>query len=174
VEVIKGPSGSLYGAGTGGTVLISGLTSPSGDQPNRAEVSALAGSYGLSGQNYTIQTGKNNSAMSLNYGHLQSDGYRQNSRMYRDNLNFNATFAVNSKQTVSVMGLYSDLMYQTPGGLTQAQFLADPRQARPSTKAVPEASINGRLFIRKPGTWVFRTNTAGTTEFRTRRLFMAH
>lgn len=146
VEVIKGPSGSLYGAGTGGTVLLSGQASPSGDQANRAEVSALAGSYGLSGQNYTIQTGQNNSAISLNYGHLQSDGYRANSRMYRDNLSLNATFAVNPKQTVSVMGLYSDLMYQTPGGLTRAQFLADPRQARPSTRVSP-GSVDQRAAI---------------------------
>ncbi|WP_138991924.1 TonB-dependent receptor [Larkinella sp. C7] len=146
VEVIKGPSGSLYGAGTGGTVLLSGQASPSGDQANRAEVSVLAGSYGLSGQNYTIQTGQNNSAISLNYGHLQSDGYRANSRMYRDNLSLNATFAVNPKQTVSVMGLYSDLMYQTPGGLTRAQFLADPRQARPSTRVSP-GSVDQRAAI---------------------------
>ncbi|GAB3901813.1 TonB-dependent receptor PqqU [Larkinella knui] len=146
VEVIKGPSGSLYGAGTGGTVLLSGSTSSLGESANRAEVSALAGSYGLSGQNYTFQTGKNNSAISLNYGHLQSDGYRVNSRMYRDNLALNATFAVNPKQTVSVMGLYSDLMYQTPGGLTQAQFLADPRQARPSTRVTP-GSVDQRAAI---------------------------
>ncbi|MGA0558610.1 TonB-dependent receptor [Larkinella sp. VNQ87] len=146
VEVIKGPSGSLYGAGTGGTVLLNGLSSPAGELANRAEVGALAGSYGLSGQSYTIQTGKNNSVLSLNYGHLQSDGYRENSRMYRDNLNLNATFAVNEKQTVSLIGLYSDLMYQTPGGLTAAQYQANPRQARPSTRVVP-GSVDQRAAI---------------------------
>ncbi|RRB07038.1 TonB-dependent receptor [Larkinella rosea] len=136
VEVIKGPSGSLYGAGTGGAVLLSGPTNSGGEVANRAEVGALAGAYGLSGQNYSFQTGKNNSAISLNYGHLQSDGYRQNSRMYRDNLSVSGTFAVNEKQTVSVMGLYTDLMYQTPGGLNRTQFLANPRNARPSTPAI--------------------------------------
>ncbi|GAB3275875.1 TonB-dependent receptor [Larkinella harenae] len=137
VEVIKGPAGSLYGAGTGGTVLFSGAGSSTGESSNRAEVSALMGAYGLSGQNYSVQTGKNNAAISLNYGHLQSGGYREHSRMYRDNLSLNGTFAVNPKQTVSVMGLYSDLVYQTPGGLTAAQFQQNPRQARPATRVTP-------------------------------------
>ncbi|WP_310586589.1 TonB-dependent receptor [Larkinella insperata] len=146
VEVIKGPSGSIYGAGTGGTVLLGGQTSSVGQQANRAEVGALVGAYGLSGQTYTIQTGKNNAAISVNYGHLQSNGYRENSRMYRDNLNLNATFAVNPKQTISIIGLYSDLMYQTPGGLNQAQYLADPRQARPATRVSP-GSVGQRAAI---------------------------
>ncbi|GAB3338779.1 TonB-dependent receptor [Larkinella ripae] len=145
-EVIKGPSGSLYGAGTGGAVLLSGQSSPAGEWANRAEVGALSGAYGLSGQSYSIQTGKNNSAISLHYGHLQSDGYRHQSRMYRDNLNLNATFAVNPNQTISVIGLYSDLMYQTPGGLNASQFKANPRQARPSTP-VAAGSVAQRAGI---------------------------
>lgn len=146
VEVIKGPSGSLYGAGTGGTVLLGGQSGSVGQQANRAEVGALVGSYGLAGQTYTLQTGKNNAAISLSYGHLQSAGYRENSRMYRDNLNLNATFAVNPKQTISVIGLYSDLMYQTPGGLTQAQYRANARQARPATRVSP-GSVDQRAAI---------------------------
>ncbi|MGV3561441.1 TonB-dependent receptor [Larkinella arboricola] len=146
VEVIKGPSGSLYGAGTGGTVLLGGQSSSTGQQASRAEVGVTMGSYGLAGQTYTIQTGKNNAAISLSYGHLQSGGYRENSRMYRDNLNLNATFAVNPKQTISIIGLYSDLMYQTPGGLTQAQYLANRRQARPATRVSP-GSVDQRAAI---------------------------
>lgn len=151
VEVIKGPSGSLYGAGTGGAVLMSGSGGGTGEQANRAEVSALMGSYGLSGQSYSIQTGKNNSAISLNYGHLQSGGYRDHSRMYRDNLSLSATFAVTPKQTVSVVGLYSDLMYQTPGGLTAAQYLENPRQARPATRVTPGSADQGAGIYQKTG-----------------------
>ncbi|WP_266366088.1 TonB-dependent receptor [Tellurirhabdus rosea] len=135
VEVIKGPAGSLYGAGTGGTLLLSGLNVPAG--AGRAEVGTLAGSYGLFGHQWTVQSGKGNNALSLNYNHLQSDGYRQNSSAVHDNLNLMATFRVSPDQSISVLGFYSDLNYRTPGGLNEAQYRADPRQARPSTRTVP-------------------------------------
>ncbi|QKZ13769.1 TonB-dependent receptor [Spirosoma sp. KUDC1026] len=135
VEVIKGPSGSLYGAGTGGTLLFSGLSVPAGQ--TRVELSALGGSYGLYGNGVSVQTGRNNSAISLNYNHLQSDGYRENSAVVRDNLSLTASFTVSPKRTISVLGLYSDLHYQTPGGLTAAQFQANPRAARPATPTLP-------------------------------------
>jgi iron complex outermembrane receptor protein len=135
VEVIKGPSGSLYGAGIGGTLLFSGLSVPTGQ--TRVELSALGGSYGLYGNGIAVQTGRNNSAISLNYNHLQSDGYRENSAVVRDNLSLTASFTVSPKRTISVLGLYSDLHYRTPGGLTAAQFQANPRAARPATPTLP-------------------------------------
>src|SRR5687768_14291731 len=55
MEVIKGPGGSLYGAGTGGVLL---LKSPS-PLENRVELSAIVGSYGL--QRYSL-TGETHSS----------------------------------------------------------------------------------------------------------------
>ncbi|CCH52732.1 TonB-dependent receptor plug [Fibrisoma limi BUZ 3] len=144
VEVIKGPSGSLYGAGTGGTVLFGGLAVPAGR--SSVEVSALGGSYGLFGNGLTLQTGKNNSAVSLSYNHLQSDGYRENSALVRDNISLVSSFNVSPKRTISILGFYSDLYYQTPGGLNEAQFRANPRQARPGTRTTP-GSVEQRAAI---------------------------
>lgn len=145
VEVIKGPSGSLYGAGTGGTLLFSGLNVAAGK--TTVEVSALGGSYSLYGNGVAVQSGKNNSSISLNYNHLQSDGYRQHSALVRDNLSLTTSFQVNPKRTVSVLGLYSDLHYETPGGLTEAQFRANPRSSRPATRTLPGAAdINAGIY----------------------------
>ena len=102
IEVIKGPSGSLYGAGTGGTILFSGLAVPA--NKSSVEVSALGGSYGLYGNGIALQTGKNNSAISLNYNHLQSDGYRDQSAVVRDNLSLIGSFSVSPKRTVFCSG----------------------------------------------------------------------
>lgn len=135
IEVIKGPSGSLYGAGTGGTLLFSGLSVP--DNKSSVELSALGGSFGLFGNGVTAQTGKDKSAISLSYNHLQSNGYREQSGLVRDNLTLAGSFAVTEKQTLSVLGLYSDLHYQTPGGLTNAQFRANPQASRPATRTTP-------------------------------------
>ena len=149
IEVIKGPSGSLYGAGTGGTILFSGLAVPAGK--TNVEVSALGGSYGLYGNGISVQTGKNNSAISLNYNHLQSDGYRDHSALTRDNLSLIGSFTISPKRTVSVLGLYSDLHYETPGGLNAAQFNANPRASRPATATLPGSAEQQAGIYQKVG-----------------------
>ncbi|ADB37808.1 TonB-dependent receptor [Spirosoma linguale] len=149
IEVIKGPSGSLYGAGTGGTVLFSGLGVPAGQ--TSVEVSALGGSYGLYGNGISVQTGKNNSAISLNYNHLQSDGYRDQSAVVRDNLSLVGSFNVSPKRTISVLALYSDLHYQTPGGLNEAQFRANPRASRFATATLPSSAAQQAGIYQKVG-----------------------
>ncbi|GAA4454609.1 TonB-dependent receptor PqqU [Nibrella saemangeumensis] len=149
VEVIKGPAGSLYGAGTGGTILFSGLAVPAGQ--SSAEVSALTGSYGLFGNSVTVQTGKDNSAISLSYNHVNADGYRQHSQMARDNLNLVGSFTVSPRRTVSVVGFYSDLNYQTPGGLNAAQYRANPRQSRPATPTIPGSAEQRAGIYQKIG-----------------------
>ncbi|MBC3784579.1 TonB-dependent receptor [Spirosoma utsteinense] len=149
IEVIKGPSGSLYGAGTGGTILFSGLSVPA-NQTN-VEVSGLAGSYGLLGNGVAVQTGKNNSAIAINYNHLQSDGYRDQSALVRDNVSLIGSFGVTEKRTISVLGLYSDLHYQTPGGLTEAQYQADPRASRPATRTLPGSAEQQAGIYQKLG-----------------------
>jgi iron complex outermembrane receptor protein len=149
IEVIKGPSGSLYGAGTGGTILFSGLAVPAGK--TNVELSALGGSYGLYGNGIAVQTGKNNSAIALSYNHLQSDGYRDQSAMVRDNLSLIGSFSVSPKRTISVLGLYSDLYYQTPGGLNQAQYAANPRASRLATPTLPSSAAQHASIYQKIG-----------------------
>ena len=149
IEVIKGPSGSLYGAGTGGTILFSGLAVPAGK--SSVEVSALGGSYGLYGNGISVQTGKNNSAISLTYNHLQSDGYRDQSALVRDNLSLIGSFNVSPKQTVSLLALYSDLHYQTPGGLNEAQFRVNPRASRPATATLSGSAEQQAGIYQKVG-----------------------
>ena len=113
VEVIKGPSGSLYGANTGGTVLLSGPAVAPGT--NRVEVNALGGSYGQIGYGVLAQTATDRSAITLNVSHLQANGYREHSRMVRDNVAFTGTFRPDDRQTITALFIYSDLAYQTPG-----------------------------------------------------------
>ncbi len=142
IEIIKGPSGSLYGAGTGGTIILggtapfrsTGIKSGESNQPQTVEISALGGSYGLFGNGVVWQSNTKNVAFTASYNHLQSQGYRNHSGLVRDNLTLTGSMAVSPARTISVLGLYADLHYQTPGGLTEAQFRADPRASRPATR----------------------------------------
>jgi iron complex outermembrane recepter protein len=135
MEIIRGPGGSLYGAATGGVVL---LNSPLIKQ-TQLELSSLGGSYGL--QRYHIsqqfQTKKIN--LRVQYAHQQSDGYRKQTEMGRHAVNADMVIKLSEKSTLSSTFFYSDLFYQTPGGLTQAQYDADPKQARPAAGTNPGA-----------------------------------
>lgn len=128
IEIIKGPGGSLYGAGTGGVILLNGPPI----KKNQFEVSAVAGSYGLRRWYVNNQFHSEKINVNLNYGRTQYDGYREQTAMRRDALNADITFQLNSQSALSATFFYSDLRYETPGGLTQAQYDADPKQARPA------------------------------------------
>ena len=149
IEVIKGPSGSLYGANTGGTVLLSSPAVSPGT--NRVEVNALAGGYGQVGYGVLAQTATDRSSISLSVNHLQATGYREHSGMSRDNVAFTGSFRPDDRQTLTALFIYSDLAYQTPGGLTEAQFRANPLASRPATRTLPGSAEQRAGIYQKVG-----------------------
>ncbi|KAB7731383.1 TonB-dependent receptor [Rudanella paleaurantiibacter] len=148
-EVLKGPAGSLYGANTGGAVLFSGPATPPG--VSSVEVNGLAGSYGLGGGGVAVTSGRENASLNLSYQNLGATGYRAHSALRRDNVQLTGQFRVSDRRTISVLGLFSDLNYQTPGGLTEAQYRLDPRQARPATRATPGSAEQQAAIYQKLG-----------------------
>jgi iron complex outermembrane receptor protein len=136
MEIIKGPGSSLYGAGTGGVIL---LKSPRPENESRLQASYLFGSYGLKNYQLNFLQGGKNTGHYVGYQHQQADGYRQQTRMVRDQLNSTFRFTVSDKESLETAIFYTDLYYQTPGGLTQAEYEADPRQARPAAGTQPSA-----------------------------------
>jgi iron complex outermembrane receptor protein len=126
-EIIKGPGASLYGSGTGGVVL---LNSPLTNQ-KQLQITALGGGFGLQRYQAKAVFGNEKRKIFMNYAHQQADGYRQQSAMRRDALNLEGSFSLGKGSTLQASVFYTDLYYQTPGGLTLAQYAADPKQARP-------------------------------------------
>ncbi|GHM99801.1 TonB-dependent receptor [Cytophagales bacterium WSM2-2] len=126
-EIIKGPGASLYGAGTGGTVLLNGSLA----KPNQVQLSASGGSFGLQRYQSSAVFGNSRNKFFLNYAHQQSDGYREQAAMRRSALNLEGKFSLSDKSGLRLSVFYTDLYYQTPGGLTLAQYDANPKQARP-------------------------------------------
>lgn len=127
-EIIKGPGGSLYGAGTGGVVL---LTTPSINS-DQMMVELSGGNFGLRRFGISAQLHRENVNARVQFFHQESNGYRQQSGMSRDAVHAEMQFLLSGSSTLDVTFLYSDLFYQTPGGLTKEQFAADPAQARPA------------------------------------------
>jgi len=136
IEIIKGPGSSLYGAGTGGVIL---LNSPRPENESLLSASWMGGSYGLKNYQLSLSQGNKNTSHYVGYQHQQSDGYRDQTRMVRDQLNSTFRFSFSDKEELETAIFYTDLYYQTPGGLTEAEYNANPRQARPATGTQPGA-----------------------------------
>ena len=159
-EVIKGPAGSLYGAGTGGAILLS---TPSFMNDQSLDTSAFhialsGGSYGTANEQVRYRFQSKNFTSVLSQVHNQSDGYRQQSRLRKDNIQYAFKSQSNAKISTEGIVLLSDLFYQTPGGLNPAQFAANPRQARPATQVLPSA-IEQHASVRNRTALVGFTNT---------------
>lgn len=121
-EIIKGPGASLYGAGTGGVVLLNKEIS---QQPG-LRFSTVIGSYGLQRYQLSGQAGTEKTKVSIQYAHQEADGYREQTKMNRDALNMDVSFVLNSRSTLTGSIFYTDLLYETPGGLTKAQYDENP------------------------------------------------
>ena len=143
-EIIKGPGSSLYGAGTGGVLLLRSL--PQQPQPG-ITMSYTGGSYGLSNAAAEIHTGDSASQNIIRYQHLTADGYRAQSRTRRDVASWDATLKHTGSLQLSAHFLYGNLYYQTPGALTKTEYDTMPGEARPASGASPGAAqINAGIY----------------------------
>lgn len=128
VEIIKGPGSSLYGAGTGGVLLI---RNDANQFVPGASINYNVGSYNLNNINANIRLGKEDANNIINYQHQTSDGYRDHTNMRRDVLTWDALLKSNETQKLQAHFLYGDLYYQTPGALTKTGYDINARAARP-------------------------------------------
>ncbi|MBF9140924.1 TonB-dependent receptor family protein [Hymenobacter properus] len=149
LEVLKGPAGSVYGAGTGGVARFGTPEVAAGT--SRVAAGATVGSYGLRRATLTAETGSATSSVRAQYAHQELDGYRQQSALRRDVFALDVRTVASPKTTLAAHLLYADINYQLPGGLTRAQFEADPRQARPGTATAPGTVAQQAFYASRTG-----------------------
>lgn len=136
IEIIKGPAGSLYGAGTGGVLLI---RNDIGKFYPGASVAYNFGSYDLNNLNLNVRLGNEISHSTINYQHLTNDGYRDHTKMRRDVFNWDAILKSDENHELQAHFLFGDLYYQTPGALIKKEYEQNAKAARPETGASPSA-----------------------------------
>lgn len=168
IEVLKGPGGSLYGANTGGIVVLHADDLPlvnQGDntKDHRFRIQLNGGSYETFGEQAQWKYRSQKFSSSLTQSHLQTDGYRANSRLRKDVLQWNASTALSKKDKLEWIALYADLYYQTPGGLTLAQMEQNPRQARSIAVSQKAAIYNKTFFAGLSNTYDFNHHWSNTT-----------
>jgi iron complex outermembrane receptor protein len=149
VEIIKGPAGSLYGAGTGGVVLITGPLAADTGAGRRLSAGFGAGSSGLRKADAAFRWGGSHAASELRYEDLRATGYRRHSEMHRQTACWENIFHDQDGGALHAFFHYTDLYYQTPGGLNGDQFKKDPRSARPASGPYPSAAENKASVYQK-------------------------
>lgn len=142
ISVVKGPAASMYGAGTGGLILLNNF-----DGAWKPGVSAeyTTGSYNLQNVFATARFGQKENKQQVSYAHNQTDGYRVQTNMRRDNFSWVSNMKGNRYDLTASL-LFTDMYYQTPGALTLAEFTADPKAARPAGGGFPSA-VNAKAAI---------------------------
>lgn len=148
VEIVKGPAGSLYGAGTGGALLIES----GGDTAAGYAADYTGGSSGLSHAAIRVKAGGKGLYSRLQYQRISSDGYREHTAMHRDVLSWSNSFRAGENTDLHAHFFFSDLYYQTPGALTRQEYNQNPRRARPAAGPFPSAadaraSISDQAFF---------------------------
>lgn len=137
LKILKGPESCLFGANTGGALLINSVKSTTGSMPVNIQFSK--GSYGMIHENAIIQKQWNKYRLSIGQGIQIYDGYRTQSAMKRHNLQVEQNLAYSKTAQLKAFILLSDLHYETPGGLTLIQYETNPRSARIATSRFPGA-----------------------------------
>lgn len=146
LEIIKGPGSSLYGAGTGGVLLIN--TKQTDWHPGLS-FSYSAGSWSQNNLNTNLRIGTADFKNTVNYSQLSSHGYRDHTELERKVFTWNLDANVSEKGKISTHLLWGDLYYETPGGLTYSEYTINPQMARPRTGPVPGAEENKAAIFQK-------------------------
>ena len=147
LEIIKGPGSSLYGAGTGGVLLIESMGN-NNEQPG-AIAEYTGGSYGLQNIYGAVITGAEKFTSKTSYQHQQSSGYRAHSELRRDVLSWTGNFKWDENRQLKTTFVYGDLFYETPGALTVAEYNTDPKKARQGNAFFPGAEAAGASVRQK-------------------------
>jgi iron complex outermembrane recepter protein len=135
LELFKGPAGSMYGAGTGGLILLNNFERWRAG----ASLDYTGGSYGLHNIMASARFGQQDNKHQITYAHGEADGYRVQTRMRRDNFSWISQLKTSERNQFTASILFSDLYYQTPGALTLTEFNNNPKAARPAGGGFPSA-----------------------------------
>ena len=127
MEILKGPSSSLYGAGLGGSIQLS----PDKGLFNTHSIQSAFtfGSYGL--QKFWINTNlanKTNTAK-ITYSNTHSDGYRENNEVNRQTITLASNHYLDEKNNLTLIANFIDLKAYIPSSLNEDDYENDPSRA---------------------------------------------
>ncbi len=130
IEVLKGPSSTLYGANAAGGVINIITKDALGYQG--LSLKSSFGSY--NSQNYNLSYGGQsgeNLFYFLSGSYRSSDSWRKHNKFDTEQFNAKFNYLLDATSSIDFLLSYSQANKQSPGSLTKEQFESDPSQISP-------------------------------------------
>ncbi|CAM3510389.1 TonB-dependent receptor family protein [Aequorivita lipolytica] len=145
LEIIKGPKATQYGTNLGGTLLLNSKQAAVGESFLKSNLTI--GSFGLIKNSVSAATSTEKLSLNLNYDHLETEGFRENSDYNRKTLLLNSTYKFNFKNELSLLVNYVDYLAQIPSSIGKTAFEEDPSQAAFTWKAAQGFEDNKQTLV---------------------------
>lgn len=146
MQILKGPQSSIYGANSGGVVLLqseNNIISPT------LGLRLEGGAFGAFHEVLSVRHDQEKYQLAITQAYQTSQGYRDHSAMHRNYIQIAQKLKYAPNADLQALIFYSDLNYQTPGGLTAAQAELNPRASRPAAGAIPSAEAQHAGILSK-------------------------
>ncbi len=127
IEIIKGPTSSIYGAGLGGSINL--YSKKNTLQGSQAKLSSQFGSFNT--QKHVLQAfnATEKTTLSANFSSLTSDGYRQNGNYKRNSAVVNGSLDRGKNGKISYLANFTRLKAFIPSSLNKEDYLNNPETA---------------------------------------------
>ncbi len=144
IDIIKGPKATSYGSNLGGALLLKPTLS---SQSTFLKNSFTVGSFNLIRN--TLSGGYSNEKLSvtLNYNHLSTDGYRQNSHYNRNSTFLNFGYKFNTKNEVNFLFNNIDYVAHIPSSINNTTFNENPQEAAQNWLAAQGFEANNYTLL---------------------------
>lgn len=120
IEVLKGPSGTLYGLAIAGVINLQTEQAPLNKYSIGQDV--ITGSYGLLKTTTGLSIGGSSSSLLVNYGRQQFKGFMEHTRSDKHFVNLIGNFRLSEKQKITTYFGYANSYDERNGELTKEQF----------------------------------------------------
>lgn len=127
IEVIKGPNATHFGAGLGGVIHL--FDNQNAQPSSFGKWVSTVGSFGLQKNSFTGKFSEKKTDIMLNYSHLKSDGFRENSAYDRQSLSLFGKHKLSTKGTLNFVGIATRLKAFIPSSINENDFVNQPEVA---------------------------------------------
>ncbi len=121
VDILKGPSGSLYGQAIAGTVLLNTFDNET-KQSNNISQELTLGEYGLLRSSTRIHLGNDKIKTILNYGYQEFGGFMPHTKSTKRHVNMFNEIRASNKTKLNSFISFADSYDERNGELTIAQY----------------------------------------------------
>lgn len=172
VEVWKGPTASVYGAGLGGMIHLKSWGRKK-SEPTSFSTAYTSGSFGLSRSVSQLKYHSPDEKvhLHLNANFIHSDGYRENNEYDRSSFTALGQVHANEKNELSFLANYIDLKAFIPSSINLNNFKNNPEAAAANWAAIMGFEDYKKMLIGLSNQHTFYKKTNGNSLSNTSSIF---